>query len=607
MGWLRLRVPGLEQRLNIMPRSLYIVIAYCLLSFLLVPRCVRSATMLYLEHAETLDFDERLHPDAQILRGNVRFRHDDALMFCDSAYYYEKDNSLDAFGHVRFVQGDTLFGYGDKLYYDGNTKFARLRNNVRLVDKKTVLTTDSLNYDRLRDLAWYYSGGQIKDSVNTLTSRWGQYTSGNKQALFRGGVHLVNDRFVMDSDTLKYNTDSHVADLVGETVILYEKETTIFSTLGWYNTETEYSVLLRHSLVVHDSGSSLTGDTIRYDKRAGFGKALRNIQMTDSANHLTLYGHYCEMYEHGSQGDNSGFATDSALLVDWSDSLSYTYMHADTLFTEEVPYRVYTLVPRDSVFVDSVLVAQTPDTLWRDTSYRQIRGYYGMRLFRSDMQAVGDSIVYNGRDSVMALFGKPVAWSDNQQVSAEHIDIYMKNKAVDYAHGTGSALAVEQKFPTCFNQLSGKEMFAYVRKGKLRQIDVNGNAETIFYPQEDDGTFVGINKTQSSFVKIFLTEESKIDRVLFTTATTGAMYPFDELGESQTRLTGFFWADAVRPRSAHDVFRKAEVELPETKGLSAAEQEDDEAGRHRNKGTRTKDKGAQRDKGNAATGRGRLR
>ena len=90
-------------------------------------------TMVYLERSETLSFDQERIPDAQILRGNVVFRHDNALMYCDSAYFYEQTNSLDAFGHVRFIQGDTLRGYGDKLFYDGNTKLARMRRNVRLV------------------------------------------------------------------------------------------------------------------------------------------------------------------------------------------------------------------------------------------------------------------------------------------------------------------------------------------------------------------------------------------------------------------------------------------------------------------------------------------
>ena len=223
-----------------------------------------KVSLVYLEHSETLSFDEKRLPDAQILRGDVCFRHDSVLMYCDSAYFFEKENSLHAFGHVHLVQGDSLEGFSDVLYYNGNTKLARMRRRVRLIHQATTLTTDSLNYDRQQDIAYYFSGGQIVDSLNTLTSRWGQYTPDNHQALFRGDVKLVNPKFVLTADTLGYNTESYQSDLVGPTTILYEEETTILSTNGWYNTKTELSQLLDRSRIIHTDGITLTGDTIYY-------------------------------------------------------------------------------------------------------------------------------------------------------------------------------------------------------------------------------------------------------------------------------------------------------------------------------------------------------
>lgn len=506
-----------------------------------------AQTLVYLEHAETLQFDDEAHPGAQLLKGDVRFRHEDAFMYCDSAYFYEKQNSLDAFGNVRFVQGDTLFGYSDLLYYNGDTKFARMRKNVRLVDKSTILETDSLNYDRVNDIAWYWTGGQISDSLNVLTSLWGQYESKLNQALFKTTVHLVNDRFVMDADTLKYNTQTHVADILGPTTILYEKETTITTTLGWYNTDNEKSKLLNRSFIEHTDGKTMIGDTIYYDKKIGFGQAWDNMELTDSAQHITLYGNYGEMYERRDSVGSHGYATDSALMVDWSDSTTYTYMHADTLFTDEIFY------------FDTILLASSDtlvafDTVLVDTSYQQIRGYYGARVYREDMQAVCDSAIYNSRDSIMMLFGKPICWSDNQQISAKHIDIYFKDSTVDYAHGIGDCIAIQQQTPRYFNQMAGKEMFAYIRDGELRQVDVTGNAETVFFPQDEKtGDWLGVNKTQSSFVKLYI-KDQKVDHVVFTTTTTGTMYPIDHLSENETHLSLFFWADDLRPRKPGDVF-----------------------------------------------------
>ena len=238
----------------------------------------QGVQMVYLEHSETLSFDEKRLPDVQILKGNVRFRHDSVWMYCDSAYFFEKQNSLHAFGHVHLVQGDSIEGFGDILYYNGNTKLARFRNHVKLIhNEETTLTTDSLDYDRMRNIAYYFSGGMIEDSLNTLTSLWGQYTPDDNQALFKGEVQLEHPKFVLNADTLCYNTESYQADLVSKTRIVYEHETTILSSNGWYNTQTEHSMLLDRSLILHADGMTLTGDTIYYDKQAGYGKVYGNM------------------------------------------------------------------------------------------------------------------------------------------------------------------------------------------------------------------------------------------------------------------------------------------------------------------------------------------
>lgn len=548
-----------------------------------------KTSLVYLEHSETLSFDEKRLPDAQILRGDVRFRHDSVLMFCDSAYFFEKDNSLHAFGHVHMIQGDTLEGFGDVLYYNGNTKIARLRKNVKLIHQQTTLTTDSLNYDRIHDIAYYFSGGVIQDSLNTLASQWGQYTPNNHQALFRSEVVLNNPKFVLTADTLGYNTESYQSDLIGPTTILYEEETTIFSTNGWYNTQSEQSMLLDRSRIIHVDGMTLTGDTIYYDKAKGYGKCIGNIESVDSTKQMTLYGHISEIWEDESKV----YVTDSAMLLDWSDSTAYTYMHADSLWTEEIPYQVYSLLEKDSILVDSILIAQEPDTIWRDTTYQQVRAFHHVRIYREDVQAVCDSVRYHGKDSIITLFGLPICWNENHQISAEQIDIYIKNEDIDYLHGQTNAIAIMQESSDVFNQMAGKEMFAYVRNGEVQLVDVRGNAETVFYPQEDDGTYMGVNRTQSSFVKLYL-QNQKIDHVVFTTSTTGVMIPLDQALEVEKRLSSFFWAEAERPLKPADIFLHPERTVrPITGAKSAAteeeeEEEEEEEGTRQNSNTRNR-------------------
>lgn len=493
--------------------------------------------MVYLERADHLHFDQARLADAQIVKGDVVFRHEEALMYCDSAYFYEKTNSLDAFGHVRLVQGDTLEGFGDKLYYNGNTKLARLRRNVKLVhgnanENPTVLTTDSLNYDRAAGVAYYFTGGEIKDSLNTLTSVRGKYTPKTKKAVFSQHVKLVNPKFTLTSDTLLYNTSTKVADIISPTDIIYEKETDIRSSRGWYNTETELSMLLDRSIVHHQEGRTMTGDTIYYDKAKGFGQVLGSMAMVDSTREATLQGEYGEMWEQ----DNHGFATDSALLIDWSDTTHIAYIHGDTLFTEELHYT---------------------DSAMMDSTYQRIRAHYGVRVYRDDMQMTCDSLVYLGSDSTMHLYTKPICWNENHQMSADSMVIYMENGQVEHAIGYGNALCVMHDSIDFFNQMSGKEATAYLEDGEMKIIDMSGNALTIFFPKEESGDYSGMNTTESSFIRMYV-ENQEIHHMRFTSETTGVLYPMDQIPSGADRLALFFWAEEKRPTGPEDVFRKSE-------------------------------------------------
>ena len=497
---------------------------------------VNAQTMVYLERANNLHFDQARLADAQIVKGDVVFRHEDALMYCDSAYFYEETNSLDAFGHVRFMQGDTLQGFGDKLYYNGNTKLARLRRHVKLVhgradENPTILTTDSLNYDRAKGIAYYFTGGEVKDSLNTLTSVRGNYTPKTKQAVFSKKVKLVNPNFVLTSDTLLYNTNTKIADIISPTDIIYDQETDILSSRGWYNTETEHSMLLDQSWIHHADGRTMTGDTIYYDKQTRYGRVIGHMEMVDSTREATLFGNYGEMWEEESHG----FATDSALMVDWSDTAHIAYIHADTLFTEELHYT-------DSAMLDS--------------TYRRIRAFYGVRVYRDDMQMTCDSMVYMGSDSTMHLYRKPICWSDNQQMSADSMVIYLANGEVEHAVGYGNALCVMQDSIDFYNQMSGKEATLYMENGEAKIIDMNGNALTIFYPKDDEkGEYVGMNTTESSFIRMYV-ENQEIHHMRFTSETTGVLYPMNQIPSGGDRLALFYWAEEKRPNDPMDVFSK---------------------------------------------------
>lgn len=481
----------------------------------------KTAKIIYLENADLISFDQLAKPDVQILNGNVKFRHDDAIMTCDSAYFYRNSNSMDAFSNVKIVQGDTLFVYGDKLYYDGNTKLVRLRGKARLVNRNTTLTTDSLNYDRNTQLAYYFTGGKIVDPENTLTSVWGQYSTRTEDALFSDKVKLVNENFVMNADTLTYNTKSHVADLVGETHIVYQDETDIYTNKGWYNTESERSMLLNRSLLFNKEGKSLTGDTIFYDKSAKYGEVFGKAILKDTVQQSTLYGNYV----YYNEDKERGIATDSALLVDWSTEKNL-YMHADTLMT------------------------------FKDSIYNEAKAWRNVRFYREDIQGLADSLIYSSRDSIMHLMNKPVIWQENQQYSSEKISILSKNQEVYQVELQQSAMVTELMDSLYFNQISGKDIIAHLDSSQIRRVDVNGNAETIYFIREEsDSTLIGANRTESSFVVIHF-KDKKIDRIVLTPSSSGEFHPMHKITDEFIYLTNFFWLETHRPTTKEEVFSR---------------------------------------------------
>ena len=224
----------------------------------------KKRTYVYLLHADTTKFDKVRVPDAFILVGDVSFRRDSMYMYCDSAYFFTKKNSVQAFGHVKMEQGDTLFLYGDYLDYNGDTNLARVRNNVKLVDKNTVLETDSLDFDRNTNRGYYFNGGSLFDGESTLDSHFGEYRVGTKVAVFNNDVNLQNPQFTMQSDTLQYNTATRVATILGPTNIYNGVDNRVYSEKGIYNTVARKATLLNRS-VLYNGERNITAEAL-YDR-----------------------------------------------------------------------------------------------------------------------------------------------------------------------------------------------------------------------------------------------------------------------------------------------------------------------------------------------------
>jgi len=518
-------------------------------SLMTVPSDTTKERYVYLLHADETRYNQLINPDAQILVGDVAFRHDSMYMYCDSALFYETSNSLDAYGNVRMNQGDTLFLYGDRLHYNGDEMLAKVRENVVMIDKEMTLTTDSLNYDRTINLGYYFNWGTVEDTLNVLTSEWGEYDTQTNDAVFNYEVTLTNPNFVLTSDTLHYNTKTQIATIVGPSNIDSDQNN-IYSTLGRYYTADEHAELLNRSVLTNED-KRLVGDSIFYDRINGYGEAFENVVMDDYAGKTRLTGDYT----YYNEVSDSAYATQRAVAIDYSQGDSL-YIHGDTLR----------------------LLTRFPDT---DSVYRIIQAYHKVRVYREDVQAVCDSMEFNSLDTCMTMYYDPVIWNGPQQVLGEVIRVYMNDSTVEWAHVENQALIVEQVDTGHYNQISGREVKAYFKDGAIDKSDVIGNVMVVYYYiEEGDSVAFGMNTTEASLLTAFM-KERQVDKLLITDQSNGVFYPITQIPPGKDKLDNFAWLHKLRPMNKYDIMvwrgksedeklkavSRKEVPLPSLKGL----------------------------------------
>ena len=478
---------------------------------------------VYLKHADMLRFNQYgEHAGAQILNGNVAFLHKGALLTCDSAYFYQETNSFKAFGHVKMRQGDTLSLTSDYAFYDGDNQMAEARHNVLLRHRGTKLYTDSLNYDRLYNIGYFFEGGKMVDRDNVLVSDWGEYDTETRKAVFNYNVNLRNPKFTLTTDTLHYDTRTSLANIVGPSVIR-SKESVIHTSDGYYNTNTGRARLYGRS-TMSNKGKEITGDSLFYDEKRGISQGYRNVIYKDTQKKNELHCNYLWYNEK----NGFAFATENPVMMEYSQK-DTLFVHSDTI--KVITYHLNT-----------------------DSVYRTAHCYNKVRAFRNDVQAVCDSLVYNTKDSCMTMYRDPIAWSGDRQLLGEEIQVFMKDSTIDRAHIINQALTAElMPDKEHYQQLSSKEMFAYFTKGQITQTEAIGNVRSIYYPVDDkDSTLMGLVYIETDTMKMFMRDRQL--QKIWTSKTDGTWYPMTQIPPERYKLDGFTWFDYIRPINKDDIY-----------------------------------------------------
>ncbi len=492
----------------------------------------KSDEKIYLLHGDELYYDAHGPvPDASIVKGNVKFLHKGGYLDCDSAYFYEAENSLRAMGNVYYYEGDTLTLKCERAFYDGLMEMMEARENVVLTHNGQILYTDSLNFDRIWNNAYFYDGGKLVDDNQVLTSDWGTYNTTTKDAVFYYNVVLINETQRVETDTMHYSTDTSLAHVVGPSVV-YQDSIIVHTKDGYFDKNTSTSRLYQRS-VVEKGFKTITGDSLFYDSESGDAFGYGRAIYVDSENKNELHGDYMQYNEQTGYG----YATDRAVVKDYSQSDDTLFVHGDTI-------KLFTF----NIDTDSV--------------YRMIHCYNNVRAYRVDLQAICDSMVGDSRDSCMTMYLDPICWNGERQILGEVIKVYGQDSTVREANVIGQALSIEKcDEENHWNQISSKVMNAYFTDGSIREVHAIGTVKAIYYPiDEEDSTLMLLNYTETDTLRMYLTEERQIEKI-WTCKHVSDMYPMGQIPPEQYRLKDFAWFEELRPRSKYDIFthkRKSE-------------------------------------------------
>ena len=480
---------------------------------------------------DRLEFDEKI-TKAQRLIGNVRLKHENALMRCDSAWLF-KDETMNAFGHVAIDQ-DTVHITSDRLDYIGKDRLATLSSNVHLSDPGMELTTDLLTYSLRERVARYNTGATIvsRREQNTLTSRNGAYLAGARRFIFSDSVKLRHPERTIDADTLHYTTSTGVAEFFGPTRIT-QGTMLMWCERGSYDTRAEQGRFTRNGRII-DGSQELRGDSLHYDKRSGEGRAWGHVTVSDTTNDLLVRG---DFGRHLQKADSSLITGRAELVMMMGeDSL---FLHADTLFANTDSLRGRRILARRNV-----------------------------RFFKHDMQGVCDTMTYSDRDSIVTLVGAPFLWSGRDQISGRTITITLRDGHAHLLHVLRDALlannvdSTETDFAKAyFDQVTGTNITGYFANDELVRIETDGNSRTVSFAMEKNTEGVEevttMNRADCSRIVVGL-DSGKVSTISFLTKPDAVMYPLAKAPVEEMRMKGFVWNAAARPTDRNSIFAPAE-------------------------------------------------
>ena len=484
--------------------------------------------------------------ELQTLAGNASVMQGNTKLEGDSIVLNSRTGIAEVFGHVHINDADTVNTYSSYLKYLGKERIAYLKKNVKLTDGRATLVTEDLEYNLATGIATYKDGGKVVNGKTILTSSDAVYYSDTKDVYFKKYVHLTDPKYDIVADSLMYNTQNKTATIISPTRIKTKEGGTINTKSGTYNLETGEALFYERT-GYSDSTRSLVGDKIAYDEKSGILQVEGNGKLVDSVNNVTVIGNQILL----DKNKNSFLATRKPVMILYRNNDS-TYIAADTLFSG---LRKYDTTKNATVLSnDTVNKKVAINMAAKNDSIRYFLAFHHVKIFNDSLQSVCDSLYYSTEDSVFRMFKEPVFWNDKTQVSGDTIYLFTKNQQAERLYVFNNGMVVNQSNEKLFNQMAGRTLNGYFKEGNIDYIRVKGSpAESIYYPQDVDSAYVGMNRSSGDVIDIYFINK-ELNKVKFINDVNGTLYPLKQIPAGEDRLKGFIWMDKRRPKNKLELF-----------------------------------------------------
>ncbi len=478
-----------------------------------------------------------------IITGDVKLRQNKTLIYCDSCILNSRTNVFEAWGNVHINDADTANIYSSHLRYLGDDKLAYLDGNVKLTDGKGILTTPDLEYNMETNIGTYMHGGKVQNGKTVLTSREGVYYADMKDVYFKKDVVLNDPAYKIVTDSLLYNTLTKTTRFISSTVITDSGGRVITTSEGFYNQQTGKANFGSRPTIV-DGDLSVTGDRVDFDDSTHMSTAEGNAIVRDKKNGTTILGGRITR----NQLTDAFLATRRPLMIVKQNEDSI-YITADTLFSARLTDRF----GRDSLIIDSINGTKVASINEKDSANRYFEAYRNVRIFNDSLQAVCDSMFYSFKDSTFRLYRNPVVWAQQNQITGDTILLYTKNRKADKVEAYENGFMINKMDEQAFNQVKSTRIDGWFLDGNIDSVRANGFAECIYFIQDADSAYTGINQSTSDMIDFYFAEKT-LDRVVFRSAVTGTLWPIRQKSPEEMKLGNFKWQDARRPKTKYEMF-----------------------------------------------------